>query len=132
MVKVLAQAVGLLGRKGGSEQNALGQLVSLRRADLDAEVAINNWARCAAVSSWRHHRSIGHRALLQQHGRVELTKAQLIEAFANPQTIASGAELRDGKLFVQQAMTDDAGAVLIDGRSVAATGTASKSTTPNP
>ena len=33
--------------------------------------------------------------------RVNLNKAQLTEVFANPQTIAAGAELRDGKMFVR-------------------------------
>lgn len=112
--EVLAQAVGPLGRKGGSEQNALGQLVTLAWLEQipDAEVAINN--RGALRSSFLPgditvQSVIGLLPFNNTVVRVELTKAQLIEAFANPQTIASGAELRDGKLFVRgKEMTDDA------------------------
>ena len=41
--------------------------------------------------------------------RVSLNKAQLSEVMAHPQTLAAGAELRDGKLFVRGTeMADDA------------------------
>ncbi len=112
--EVLAKAVGPLGRKGKSEKNPLGQLVTLAWLEQipDAEVAINN--RGALRASFQPgditvQSVIGLLPFNNTVVRVNLNKAQLTEVFANPQTIASGAELREGKVFVRgQEMADDA------------------------
>jgi len=112
--EVLAQAVGPLGRQGNSEKNPLGQLVTLAWLEQipDAEVAINN--RGALRASFEPgditvQSVIGLLPFNNTVVRVSLNKAQLVEVFANPQTIASGAELRDGKIFVRgKEMADDA------------------------
>lgn len=112
--EVLAKAVGPLGRKGNSEKNPLGQLVTLAWLEQipDAEVAINN--RGALRASFQPgditvQSVIGLLPFNNTVVRVNLNKAQLTEVFANPQTIASGAELREGKVFVRgKEMADDA------------------------
>lgn len=104
--EVLAQAIGPLGRKGASEKNALGQLVTLAWLEQipDAEVAINNTG--ALRSSFqpgdiRVKDVIGLLPFNNTVVRVSLNSSQLLEVFANPQTLATGAEVRDGKVFVR-------------------------------
>jgi 2',3'-cyclic-nucleotide 2'-phosphodiesterase (5'-nucleotidase family) len=112
--EVLASAVGPLGRMGNSEQNALGQMVTLAWLEQipDAEVAINN--RGALRTSFEPGpitvaSLIGLLPFNNTVVRVNLTKEQLAAVFANPQTIATGAEIRDGKVFVRgKEMADDA------------------------
>ena len=112
--EVLATAVGPLGRKGSSEQNPLGHLVTLAWLEQipDAEVAINN--RGALRASFEPGpitvaNLIGLLPFNNTVVRVSLNKAQLSEVMAHPQTLAAGAELRDGKLFVRGTeMADDA------------------------
>jgi 2',3'-cyclic-nucleotide 2'-phosphodiesterase (5'-nucleotidase family) len=116
--EVLAKTVGPLGRKGGSQKNSLGQLVTLAWLEQipDAEIAINN--RGALRSSFEPgditvQSVIGLLPFNNTVVRVNLNKAQLTEVFANPQTIAAGAELRDGKMYVRGKELNDGDTVRV-------------------
>ena len=117
--EVLAQTIGPLGRKGASEKNALGQLVTLAWLEQipDAEVAINNTG--ALRSSFqpgdiRVKDVIGLLPFNNTVVRVSLNSSQLLEVFANPQTLATGAEVRDAYAAGQRVLFEGAQGMMLD------------------
>jgi 2',3'-cyclic-nucleotide 2'-phosphodiesterase (5'-nucleotidase family) len=103
---VLGTIIGPLGRQGASAKNALGQLVTLSwLAQIpDAEVAINNIGALRTSfqpGEIRVQDVIGLMPFNNTIIRVVLNKEQMTEVLAHPQSLATGAELRGGKVYVR-------------------------------
>jgi 5'-nucleotidase/UDP-sugar diphosphatase len=103
--EVLATAVGPMTRKGNSEANALGQLITLAwlRRVPDAAVAITNRGGVRAdlqAGAVTVGDIVGLLPFNNNLVQVHLTAPQLEEVLSHPQTLATGAQVVDGKILV--------------------------------